>query len=1016
MNAPALTALLLLFVCSIPEYAASEAVRRRLPLNPSPSGMACGIESHATAYESTWNVTALRKCVYPKGQGRKEKVCIIGAGSSGVHLGWLLKRRGFEQTVVFERNDRLGGDIWTFEKGSGGDNITRELGAAFLSPDYEEVRALLRRYNLPEEPISVERMMRFHSTSLAPDGTVVDKVESAKGWYSSWVARIMNTSDTKAQAEAVSKALERYTDIHASIFGAEYVGRFPPPPVSPDAQAKLNSTGLEFLKDNGIEVLLPLMYQFFVMQGMGLLKTMSAYYMLKWCSPKSLAAGGFGNDHDTPLAMLPEGFGAIVAGLAKEVDLDVRLGHTVSSITRSRAGGVRIQFATPTNTEAESCDILALSGPIPEYVRGSADGTRSPILTPPSDEEMGLFGGMKAMQFLVSLLEFEQPSSPLPFKALEYWPAAYEDVGDVIVRRDIGYAEEGHAHLYGGLQSYSYWPYPKCNRSVHWNNQQKWAKDRGLKIKRVVNQLYIDRYLNHHSVADVADHLKPWRVDELQMLEDTRTLYVGGAASFETVEDSIQYNLALVDRLFDRPQSNPMTTTGEDIYVEQLLFTIKSPSLAKSSLFCSQDSDIVKRFLSVDSQTWTSYLMKKPGFIRKFTLIPVPPSLSNSSHGSKETSSECQLMTYIEWESKELWKSIPASDLERVGAEFSKAWTESDPTSNIPPPVLQPFPVDTLNGLKIRSDLGKGVDVGNVTGQALEFIRFDLPCIDVERFFAVDTATWTKFLEEQDGFIEKKQLFLPFDSASSMASGNCSVFSSVRWKTRAQWKSIPVSKCKATQEAFVSSFGYAPTLTRLPNANGFDFLAVAEPMYGTRLLAINGNDVVAYHTTLQPGDKDVPGLPQFRRYLNVSGGNVLPPDLLHFHPEPYEFWFASAENAALFDEDPWKYIPAFGGHCTHCVATEDDTREEVADGRIAFSCVNTTEWVIVNERLYMNSCTMYKDFMKDPEGNIKRAEAKWRSWFGDSMRGPINDACFQDGGQYAGNPVRATIPRKCYLK
>ena len=59
---------------------------------------------------------------------------------------------------------------------------------------------------------------------------------------------------------------------------------------------------------------------------------------------------------------------------------------------------------------------------------------------------------------------------------------------------------------------------------------------------------------------------------------------------------------------------------------------------------------------------------------------------------------------------------------------------------------------------------------------------------------------------------------------------------------------------------------------------------------------------------------------------------------------------------------------------------------------------------------------MYADFMKDPQGNIKKASAKWLSWFGDDVHGPINDACFQDGGQFAGNPIRATIPRKCYLK
>ena len=51
---------------------------------------------------------------------------------------------------------------------------------------------------------------------------------------------------------------------------------------------------------------------------------MPAYYLLKWVSPASLRAGGFGNDQDTPLAMLEEGFGAVAAALVADVDLEVR--------------------------------------------------------------------------------------------------------------------------------------------------------------------------------------------------------------------------------------------------------------------------------------------------------------------------------------------------------------------------------------------------------------------------------------------------------------------------------------------------------------------------------------------------------------------------------------------------------------------------------------------------------------------------------------------------------------------
>ena len=120
----------------------------------------------------------------------------------------------------------------------------------------------------------------------------------------------------------------------------------------------------------------------------GLLSTMPAYYMLKWGSPVSLRAGGFGNDKDAPLAMLKDGFGAVAAALVDDVDLEVKLGARVTSITRSDSVATVIyRQSGNSSTTRIACDLLVLSGPIPKYVRGSTDGTVPPILTPPTPNE-----------------------------------------------------------------------------------------------------------------------------------------------------------------------------------------------------------------------------------------------------------------------------------------------------------------------------------------------------------------------------------------------------------------------------------------------------------------------------------------------------------------------------------------------------------------------------------------------------------------------------------------------------
>ena len=135
------------------------------------------------------------------------------AGASGIHLAWLLRRRGFNNTVIFEQRDRIGGYVWT-DNAHPQDNITRELGAAFLSPDYDEVRGLLKRFNLSEVPISVSKGMDFHH-----NGTTT----SASTWYSSWVYNISGIREPTLQQDAIQAALSKYNALHVSMFG-NYTG------------------------------------------------------------------------------------------------------------------------------------------------------------------------------------------------------------------------------------------------------------------------------------------------------------------------------------------------------------------------------------------------------------------------------------------------------------------------------------------------------------------------------------------------------------------------------------------------------------------------------------------------------------------------------------------------------------------------------------------------------------------------------------------------------------------------
>lgn len=78
------------------------------------------------------------------------------------------------------------------------------------------------------------------------------------------------------------------------------------------------------------------------------------------------------------------------------------------------------------------------------------------------------------------------------------------------------------------------------------------------------------------------------------------------------------------------------------------------------------------------------------------------------------------------------------------------------------------------------------------------------------------------------------------------------------------------------------------------------------------------------------------------------------------------WWFASAEDKALFEADPEKYMPAFGGFCAY------------GTSRGYLVKIEPEAWSIVDGRLYLNYDLGVRDtWQKDPKGYIGQANANW---------------------------------------
>ena len=119
-----------------------------------------------------------------------------------------------------------------------------------------------------------------------------------------------------------------------------------------------------------------------------------------------------------------------------------------------------------------------------------------------------------------------------------------------------------------------------------------------------------------------------------------------------------------------------------------------------------------------------------------------------------------------------------------------------------------------------------------------------------------------------------------------------------------------------------------------------------DPVFSTYLGgAIRGYDPVAYHTDGKP----------------VAGKRA------HRVEWKGATWsFASAGNKALFEGDPEKYAPRYGGYCAWAVS----------QGYTA--SIDPDAWSIVDGKLYLNYSLGVRDqWSQDIPGNIAKGDVNW---------------------------------------
>jgi len=178
-----------------------------------------------------------------------------------------------------------------------------------------------------------------------------------------------------------------------------------------------------------------------------------------------------------------------------------------------------------------------------------------------------------------------------------------------------------------------------------------------------------------------------------------------------------------------------------------------------------------------------------------------------------------------------------------------------------------------------------------------------------------------------------------------------------------------------------------PTVVTLPDCMNTDY-----PVLG-------GIDFVSFFESGISSDKNESGLPGLQEF-NATYGKY-----------KYTFLFASKENLDLFNSNPSKYVPQYGGFCSWGMSSEYCPSFSWSANCLGPSG-NWQIWEIINGKLYFFFLQDAKQsFVAESTKYIKMGDKRWDHWYktdsdsdsdsglDSSELGVFNTKCYKESAQ-----------------
>ncbi|XP_021361056.1 polyenoic fatty acid isomerase-like isoform X2 [Mizuhopecten yessoensis] len=477
---------------------------------------------------------------FPKIKGPKSKhdrIAIIGAGPSGIHMAYKLKKEGYTNVTVFERNRYIGGKSRTlYHRG-----VPHEMGTVYTQPDYTEIYRLVNEFDaghlLPMPSPTVWVNNKKHPipiTSLQNSIRVLMRLRP-------------DITNTTVAAGILQQAIRKYLGLHIGMFGT-YEGELMPRPC--DAiLSKINMTFLDFLKVHQIEALKGMFMSAMTAQGYGHVDEISTLYGMMWMTPRFLEeiVKPPLPEVKSVVKILSKGFQFLWAEISRITNLNVKLSSPVTKVLRLRNGFLviyrdcgnlrkeRFDFIITSPTMKFMSNVIKFDPDVRELFRRTFNYYYTTTL---ADTDYGVNRGKSPQDYYAFNMNSKENNSVWVHR--DSYSSLNYITGENYTN---GLFTDGPDGKY--IQSSVYYQFSK--RSSPWQTLTQKLKDHILNVERSTKIKIIHRikwsYFPRYSVSDMASGIL-WDIFEKQGAHNM--WYIGSSVSFESVKSVVEYNNLLL--------------------------------------------------------------------------------------------------------------------------------------------------------------------------------------------------------------------------------------------------------------------------------------------------------------------------------------------------------------------------------------------------------------------------------------------------------------------------------------